>query len=198
MNEEFDQEEDYEDEKGDYTNNPFEEDEGNKSLKETWRELLENMNAVKVQLDNTELLRRSKCRFLGGYYDKKKGFIKYKDHKKRRKMNELGWSVCEHFIDKNTCPNEVLSNKNANEIENTLENEAYAFAKNMFANYNKYEINLEDIEFIVVMCVGIAYSGQKRSLGGNTAKAINKVFKTIESIVRSDQETPKKRWGWGG
>jgi len=156
------------------------------------------LNAIQGQLDNTPLLERCKCRFLGGYFDEKDNFHQYKISDPdyiTPKMNLAGWSVCEHFIDKFTCLHESLSNKNQYDIHKDGLTETLALLKDLFLNKDEYGIKLENMEFIVITCAGICLSGQKRALGGQTAKAINKVIKQVEQVIKEDKDHKRRLWG---
>jgi hypothetical protein len=153
---------------------------------------LADLNAILTQLDNTPILQKAKCRFMAGFFDKNSNFhrwieINAKDPRKP-KMNDKGWMVVEHFLDKNTCPNETLSNKSEDQIKINCLVEGLVLLDDLTRHYREYAIDLDDIQYIVIMCVALAFSGQKRALHGETAKAINKVIKQIESIVREDKE----------
>jgi hypothetical protein len=158
---------------------------------------LADLNAILTQLDNSPILQKAKCRFMGGYFDKNDTFHQFNPSDKNYKppkMNERGWTVCEHFIDKNTCPNEALSNKNDKEIKMNVLVEGLVLADDLVRHYKEYEIDLDDLQFIVIELVALAFSGQKRALRGETAKAINKVVKQIESIVREDNKKKEGLW----
>jgi len=156
------------------------------------------LNAVQNQLDNTPLLERCKCRFLGGYFDENDNFHQFKISDPDYippKVNLAGWSIIEHFIDRFTCPQESLSNKNKFDVHKDGLTETLALTKDLFLNKNKYEIKLENMEFIILTCGGLALSGQKRALGGQTAKAINKVIKQVEQVIKEDKDHKRKLWG---
>lgn len=158
------------------------------------RQLLQNLNAVALQLDNSAILEKAKCRFRAGFFSEDDQFTQWidldPDDKRKPKINEKGWMIIEQFLDANTCTNEVLSNKTEKEIRRMVWVCSMELNENLCRNHKSYELDLDDIPFIVIECASIAYSGQARAIGGQTAKAINQVVKQIENIV-SEKEKPK-------
>ena len=157
------------------------------------RTILENLNSVAIQLDNSAILEKAKCRFMAGFFAENE-FIQWIDLNpadiRKPKVNEQGWTIIEQFIDKNTCPNEILSVKNEKEIRRMVWVESMELNENLCRNHKEYELDLDDIPFLVIECASLAFSGQARALGGQTAKAINQVVKQIENIV-SEKQKPK-------
>ena len=160
-------------------------------------EFLQELNSVQQQLDNSAMLEKLKCRFLGGYFDDEDNFHQFinddPNTEQKPLMNLKGFNIIEHYIDTNTCPNAILSNKNKYEINKTCLQESLATLKNLCLNHIEYEIDPSNIEFIILTCAGIAFSGQKRALGGETAKAINKIIKQIEQVIKEDHAPSKRK-----
>ena len=159
------------------------------------QDIMANLNAVAMQLDNSPILEKAKCRFLAGYFikgDFRQWIDDDPNDERKPKMNERGWAVYEHFLDKNTCANEILSNKDEKTIRRLVWVESMALNEDLCHHQKEYGIDLDDVSFLVIEAASMAFSGQSRSIGGQTAKAINKVIKQIESIVNNGESQQKK------
>lgn len=149
------------------------------------RQLADNLSAIALQLDNSGLLIKSACRLMGGYYKENQFF---RDTKFTPKINKDGFNIIEHYLDIATDSNSVLSNKDKKEVQKACFVLSLELLIDLLRNHKKYDLSLTDIPAIVIPTADAMYSGQKRSLGGQTAKAINQVIKQVENIFREDRQ----------
>jgi hypothetical protein len=143
--------------------------------------IMNNINAIALQLDNSGLLKKTACRFMGGYFKPDGEF--YRDTKYLPRINKDGFKVVEHYLDLSTDPNSVLSNKSEREIKSSCFILATELLIDLLRFHKKYELDPDAVPTIVISVAEAMFSGQKRSLGGQTAKAINQIIKQVENII---------------